>query len=75
MHFFRYVPADGRPIRAAATHEAVSDDTIVVSVAVSDADGRLVAMSNAAAAPIDNVRRKRPRRRPSERISLHDLVY
>jgi uncharacterized protein (TIGR00369 family) len=68
MRFFRHVPADGRPIRAEARREAVSDDIVVVSTTVSDADGRVVAISNAAAAPIDNARRKRPRRRPTERM-------
>jgi uncharacterized protein (TIGR00369 family) len=68
MRFFRRVPADGRPIRADARREPVSDDIAVVSVTVSDADGRVVATANAAAAPIDNARRKRPRRRPTERL-------
>jgi uncharacterized protein (TIGR00369 family) len=68
MRFFRQVPADGRPIRAEARREAVSDDIIVISVTVSDADGRVVAITNSAAAPIDNARRKRPRRRPAERM-------
>jgi class 3 adenylate cyclase len=68
MRFFRPVPADGRPIRAEARREAMSDDIVVVTVTVSDADGRVVAISNTAAAPIDNERRKRPRRRPAERM-------
>lgn len=68
MRFFRPVPADDRPIRAEARREAVSDDLVVVSVTVSDADGRVVAITNSAAAPIDNARRKRPRRRPAERM-------
>jgi class 3 adenylate cyclase len=46
----------------------VSDDIVVISVTVSDADGRVVATANSAAAPIDNARRKRPRRRPAERM-------
>lgn len=68
MRFFRQVPADDRLIRAEARREAVSDDIIVISVTVSDADGRVVAITNSAAAPIDNARRKRPRRRPAERM-------
>lgn len=68
VRLFHQVKADGRPIRAEARREAVSDDIVVCSVTVSDAEGRVVATTNAAAAPIDNARRKRPRRRPSERV-------
>jgi uncharacterized protein (TIGR00369 family) len=68
MRVFRQVPADNRLIRAEARRDAVSEDIVVISVTVSDADGRVVAISNGAAAPIDNARRKRPRRRPAERM-------
>ena len=68
MRFFRHVPADGRPIRAEARREAVGDDFMVAAVTVTDADERVVAITNTAAAPIDNARRRRPRRRPTERM-------
>jgi len=68
IRIFRAVPADDRLVRAEARREAMSDDIAVISVTVSDADGRVVATANSAAAPIDNARRKRPRRRPAERM-------
>jgi class 3 adenylate cyclase len=68
IRFFRHVRADGRPIRAEAHHEVSSDDALIFSVTVTDADGRVALISSTAAAPIDNARRKRPRRRPTERM-------
>jgi uncharacterized protein (TIGR00369 family) len=78
IRFFRPVRADGRPIRAEACQLMNGEDALVVSTTVYDADGEVVATGNAAAAPIDNTRRKRKRRRAAERaictILFTDIV-
>jgi uncharacterized protein (TIGR00369 family) len=68
VRFHRPVPADGRPLRATARQEAEADGVITASTTVCDADGTVIATHNAMGALIDNARRKRTRRRPSERL-------
>jgi uncharacterized protein (TIGR00369 family) len=68
VRFFREVPADGRPLRAEARTATEGDGVVLSSATVYDADGATVATMTASGVRIDNVRRKRPRRRPAERL-------
>jgi class 3 adenylate cyclase len=76
--YFRQVVSDGRPIRAQARALPGTGDVLVCETIVSDADDHVVAICNGSAVPIDNKRRRRIRRRPSERalctILFTDIV-
>jgi len=78
IRFFRTVAADGRPIRAEARAVAGGEGLFIAEATVYDADGEVVASMSASAAPIDNKRRKRSRRRAAERelctILFTDIV-
>jgi class 3 adenylate cyclase len=78
VRFFQQLIADGRPVRAEARALLGSGDMLVCETTVYDADDQVIAICNASAVPIDNHRRRRTRRRPSERalctILFTDIV-
>jgi class 3 adenylate cyclase len=72
--FLRAVRPDGRRVRSETTVSEPGPNLFIVETKISDADGRLVALSSGAITPIDASRRTRRQRRESRRV-LATLLF